>query len=114
MRIKRSQLSAKDHVAVLKVLEFLFCACYLCPIPFRWRNLAVAKLQFAIDILKGAESVKDPENSGTPTGKTIKPAKPRERGKRKVGGQEGHQGHTHELDPNPTEVINLTPSVDLT
>jgi hypothetical protein len=61
------------------------------------------------EILSTAEPLKDPDNSHLPSSKAlIKPAKQRQRGKRSIGGQEGHQGHTHQLEEKPDEIVDLT------
>jgi hypothetical protein len=60
----------------------------------RIQRIIVKHLNDVLAILLGAESVKDPTNSHLPPGKSISPAKLREKGTHKVGGQEGHEGHT--------------------
>jgi transposase len=63
-----------------------------------------------LDTFKNLEPVKDSENSGLPTGKQIHPnKKPTQRRKLERGGQKGHQGTTHEKDPNPDVKVELTP-----
>jgi transposase len=110
MRQKRSQIKAKDHNKAVDKLTFLVGLCGLLPLPSSWKTILIETLTFVLDILSNADSAKDSTNSHTPTGKTIiKPARIRDKGKHKIGGQDGHEGTTHSLDPNPTEVKYLTP-----
>jgi transposase len=105
MRRKRSQIKAKDHNKAVKKLTFLIGLSVILPLPSSWKKVFSETLSFILNVFTDADSVKDSENSDTPTGKVIKkPARIREKGKHKIGGQEGHEGTTHTLDPNPTKV----------
>jgi transposase len=62
------------------------------------------------DILSTAAPVKDSSNSHLPSGRDInKASKPREKGKHPLGGQDGHEGSTHQLEIDPDQTLDLTP-----
>ena len=108
MRTKLSQINAKEFNRVVTMLQLLI---NICGLSTNW-PLAVfftQCLKMILNILTNTESVKDSKNSSVSHGKEIKPAKPRERGKRKAGGQQGHEGHTYDEKLEPTETHDLTP-----
>ncbi|MDR1298556.1 MAG: hypothetical protein LBO05_14610 [Deltaproteobacteria bacterium] len=53
--------------------------------------------------------MKDPTNGRLPPGKSVSPAKLREKGKRKVGGQEGREGRALKQTPSPDVTHDVTP-----
>jgi hypothetical protein len=61
-----------------------------------------------LDILLGAGSVKYPTNQPLPSGKPVKPAKLREKGKRKAGDQEDREGRALKKIPNPDVTYDIT------
>ncbi|MDR1298295.1 MAG: hypothetical protein LBO05_13210, partial [Deltaproteobacteria bacterium] len=109
MRKKTSQIKAKDYKEAVNKIEFLARFCALFIFAPRIQRIIVKHLNDVLDILRGAESVKDPTNSHLPPSKSINPAKIREKGKHKVGGQEGHEGHTLKQIPNPDVTHDITP-----
>jgi transposase len=110
MRRKRAQIKAKDFNTIVASLRFVLGIIFLLPIGTSWKKLIAHHLTRVMGCLCDSDMAKDSENSSSPPSKNIiKPARSREKGKRKIGGQDGHEGTTHGLDPNPTKRIDLTP-----
>jgi transposase len=114
-RAKSIQIPARDMKILLRVLTMLFVLVKYIAKKHRCFKLIVHLIDKVIDILKMGEPTKDSSNSNLPPNKDLggsKPAKIKDKKKRKKGGQVGHKGTTIE-DPGPAnKTVYLTPDRD--
>jgi transposase len=111
LRNKPRQIPAKEFQGAQLLVEMGLSVVATLPLACEAQRQVLEDILERLRVFfKDSEPVKDPTNSHTPPGGShIKPATPREKGKRKPGGQEGHRGHTHELEPAPDKVVVLPP-----
>jgi transposase len=113
MRAKSRQIPPKDLKVIQEMLDEVMAILKKLPqTPVLSR--AVLLLTRIFTLILCSEPLKDSSNSSMSPGcdPASTPKKKRERGKRKPGGQKGHKGHTHELTPNPDEILDVSPAVN--